>query len=269
MTVPSVGQTPSSPASNAPASGAGANGGSSSGSSSDLPGLSDNFNTFLTLLTTQLQHQDPLSPMDSTQFTNQLVEFSSVEQAIKENTNLATLISLQQGNQAAAAVSYIGKTVEVSGKSLPLSGGQGQFSYTLQAPAQSTTITIADASGNTVRSMTGETDTARHVVQWDGKDDNGNTLPDGVYTVTVSATDASNQPVTSTTTFFGTVTQVANSPSTSGSGSSGSGQVMLTVSGASVPLSNVISVSNSSASSASDFVNSIVSGVADGIRNGR
>ncbi|HZZ11369.1 MAG TPA: flagellar hook capping FlgD N-terminal domain-containing protein, partial [Paraburkholderia sp.] len=73
--------------------------------------LAGNFDTFLTLLTTQLQNQDPLSPMDSTQFTQQLVAFSGVEQQINTNNNLQSLIALNQSQQAASAVSYIGHSV--------------------------------------------------------------------------------------------------------------------------------------------------------------
>src|SRR5271154_1591718 len=88
---------------------------SSSTNNSAMQQLSGNMNTFLTLLTTQLQHQDPLSPMDSTQFTQQLVEYSQVEQQINTNTNLTNLISLQQTNSGAAAVGYLGKEVTATG----------------------------------------------------------------------------------------------------------------------------------------------------------
>jgi flagellar basal-body rod modification protein FlgD len=91
--------------------------------------------------------------MDSSQFTNQLVEFSSVEQAIQENSQLGTLISLQQQNQSAAAVSYLGKTVEVTGNALPLVNSEGQFSYTLQGTAQSASVVITDQNGNEIRTM--------------------------------------------------------------------------------------------------------------------
>jgi flagellar basal-body rod modification protein FlgD len=76
--------------------------------------LSGNFSTFLTLLTTQLKNQDPTSPMDSNQFTQQLVEFSQVEQQINTNTNLQTLISQGTAQSAAYATGYLGKTVTVA-----------------------------------------------------------------------------------------------------------------------------------------------------------
>jgi hypothetical protein len=93
--------------------------------------LSGNFNTFLTLLTTQLKNQDPMSPMDSSQFTQQLVQFSQVEQSINTNDNLKTLISLTQGRSASDAVSYLGKTATITTGDAPLSNGNADWSYAL------------------------------------------------------------------------------------------------------------------------------------------
>lgn len=209
---------------------------SSSGTSGATFG--DNFSTFLTLLTSQLKNQDPLSPLDTNQFTSQLVQFSSVEQLIKENSQLGNLISLQQASQNAAAVSYLGKNVEVNGNSLPLLGGSADFSYTLQNQAQSVAIAITDQNGNLVRTLPGATDTTRHDVTWDGKDNNGNTVPDGVYNFTVVAADAKNQAINSTTTFKGPVTRV-----------SGTGDTLkLTVGGKDISLSDIVAVASSTAS---------------------
>src|SRR5665213_1167428 len=85
-------------------------GASSSGSSSALS-FTSNFNTFLTLLTTQLQNQDPLSPMDTNTFTQQLVSFSEVEQQIDTNNNLQNLIQLQTANEAISALPLIGDQI--------------------------------------------------------------------------------------------------------------------------------------------------------------
>src|ERR1700686_3335504 len=76
--------------------------------------LAGNFDTFLKLLTTQLQNQDPLSPMDSNQFTQELVQFSQVEQQINTNTSLASLIALTKTQSSANAVSYLGKTITIT-----------------------------------------------------------------------------------------------------------------------------------------------------------
>src|SRR6201981_1569760 len=86
--------------------------------------LSSNFDTFLTLLTTQLQNQDPLSPMDSNQFTQQLVQFSQVEQQINTNDNLKSLITQGANQTGAYAVSYLGKAVTIAGGNAPLANGQ-------------------------------------------------------------------------------------------------------------------------------------------------
>src|ERR1700729_584477 len=92
--------------------------------------IAGNFNTFLQLLTTQLQNQDPLSPMDTNQFTQQLVEFASVEQQINMNTNLQTLVTLQQTAQDSQALAFVGQTVTVNGSNATLaSGGQAQWTY--------------------------------------------------------------------------------------------------------------------------------------------
>src|SRR5215470_4071131 len=100
-----------------------------SASAATLGNIAGNFNAFLTLLTTQLQHQDPLSPLDTNQFTSQLVQFASVEQQINMNTSLSTLISLQQTAQATAALGFIGTTVVVGGNTAQLANGQASWNF--------------------------------------------------------------------------------------------------------------------------------------------
>ncbi len=172
--------------------------------------LAGDFNTFLTMLTTQLQHQDPLSPMDSTQFTSQLVQYSSVEQEINTNSNLATLISLQQANQTSQATAYLGQNVEVSGTSLPLQNGSSNFSYTLPSAASNVQVQIADSTGAIVYSTTGNSSVGSHSMSWNGQDSSGKQLDDGIYTLTVSATNADGTAMTTTTTTTGQVTKVTN-----------------------------------------------------------
>src|SRR5271156_6288937 len=110
----------------------------SSSSSSAMSNLTSNFNTFLKLLTTQLQNQDPLSPMDSNQFTQQLVEFSGVEQQINTNDNLQSLIALSMSQQASAAVNYIGHSVVMTNGEGALQNGTVDWTYNLNAPAAGT-----------------------------------------------------------------------------------------------------------------------------------
>src|ERR1700679_3188234 len=145
--------------------------------------LSGNFDTFLQLLTTQLQNQDPLSPMDSNQFTQQLVEFSQVEQQIDSNTNLQTLISQGTSQSGAYATSYLGKTVTVSGGQGALTDGKAQWNYNLGAQASSALLTVTNASGQTVYNRSGPTAQGSNSFTWNGEDNNGNQQPDGTYTL--------------------------------------------------------------------------------------
>src|SRR5258706_3924220 len=104
--------------------------------------LSTNFNTFLTLLTTQLKNQDPLSPMDSNQFTQQLVQFSQVEQQIDSNKNLESLISLTKTQTTTNAVSYLGKTLTITDGTAALQNGAAKWAYSLPSDAASTKLMI-------------------------------------------------------------------------------------------------------------------------------
>ena len=172
--------------------------------------LSDTFDTFLTLLTTQLRYQDPLEPMDSSEFTSQLVQFSQVEQSISTNTNLEKLLGYQGANQAVAAIGYIGTEVEALSNALPLVDGSATMNYVLAERAESAKVLIYDAAGDQVRSIESATSLGKHTVNWDGKDDGGNTLPNGAYTVVVSARDADTNLIEVATSITATVTGTQN-----------------------------------------------------------
>jgi len=180
----------------------------SSTSNSAMQQLSGNMNTFLTLLTTQLQNQDPLSPMDSTQFTQQLVEYSQVEQQINTNTNLTSLISLQQAGAGAASVGYLGKNVTVTNGNAALTNGSATWNYALPAGAATSTLTVTNASGQTVYSGPGETASGSNTFTWNGQNNNGNQQADGTYTLAVTASDANGNPITPTVTSSGTVSEI-------------------------------------------------------------
>ena len=186
------------------------NTGSSSAATTSGTKLAENFDTFLTMLTVQLKNQDPLSPMDSTEFTNQLVQFSAVEQQIASNKNLENLISVTQTNTKAQAIAYIGHTIETAGTVLPLQGGvetqtntialtnsSASFKYTLDGTSSTTTISIKDSNGDVVRTLSGNTSSGSHEITWDGKDASNEKLPDGNYTVAVTATDSAGAGVAS------------------------------------------------------------------------
>ncbi len=170
--------------------------------------LASTFDNFLLLLITQLQNQDPLSPIDTNQFTEQLVQFTNVEQAIKTNSKLDQLIALQGTNLLTGALDYIGKTVEIDSVVLNLSGDAVPITYDLAANAQEATIEILDETGKTVRTLAAETAVGRHELVWDGKDDFGNDLPDGLYGVVVSALDAEGQSIALTQGTIGRVTGI-------------------------------------------------------------
>jgi flagellar basal-body rod modification protein FlgD len=170
--------------------------------------LSSNFSTFLTLLTTQLKNQDPTAPMDSNQFTQQLVMYSQVEQQIDSNTNLKTLISQGSSNASAMTTGYLGKKVSITNGNASLTGGAANWSYTLDTASANTQLTISDANGKNVYSGTGLMTSGSHTFAWDGKDNNGNQLADGTYKLTVTATDSNNNTVTSSVASAGTVTQI-------------------------------------------------------------
>ena len=160
--------------------------------------LAENFDTFLKLLTTQLKHQDPLEPLKSSEFVAQLVQFSQVEQSIKANKNLEKILAAQSANQAAASLSYIGKTVAAKGNTVPLKNGNAEFTYALAEKAENTLIIITNDKGDLVFSAEGNTDAGKHSFVWDGLDKNGNLAPDGAYKITVSARTADDDIIDTT-----------------------------------------------------------------------
>lgn len=170
--------------------------------------LAGNFDTFLTLLTTQLQNQDPLNPMDSNQFTQQLVEFSQVEQQINTNDNLKTLIGQGSNQTGSYAVSYLGKAVTVTNGQAPLANSEADWTYNLGAAASQTTLTVTDANGNVVYTGAGQTAAGNHAFQWDGKNTNGTQLADGTYKLTVTGVAGDGSAVATKVASTGVVSEV-------------------------------------------------------------
>lgn len=168
--------------------------------------MEKDLNQFLNLLVTQLQNQDPLSPMDATQFTQQLVQFASVEQQIYQNANLEKLVGMQQTSQVGAMVNYLGKSIEANGQAFNLENGSGKFSYNLEAKAVESTLTIQDALGRTVYTTDVSTDAGKEIFTWDGKKSDGTKAPDGPYTAIVSAKDNLGELINVAQTVFGRVT---------------------------------------------------------------
>ena len=183
-------------------------GGSTSDSRAALSKLTSDLDNFLTILTAQLQHQDPLEPLDTHEFTNQLVQFSSVEQAIQQNKNLESIIELNQNNMAISAVSYIGKEVSAAGKSNMLVNGKATFSYTLPEAAQAGTISITNQAGDVVFFGQAERTPGTHAFVWDGKSSSGVAQPDGQYQINVNAVNSDDQPISPSFGITGKVTGV-------------------------------------------------------------
>jgi flagellar basal-body rod modification protein FlgD len=171
-------------------------------SGTDAASVRKSYNTFLKLLTTQLQHQDPTSATDTNQFTQELVQYSQVEQQLSTNEKLDTLINLQKGSSGAtAALNYIGKYVEAPANGqFPIQGGKTEFGYTISSAAKSAIVSVTDQSGTTVATFNAPTKTGLNYVSWDGKDSSGNQLSDGTYkfSLVVTGTDNKAENITDT-----------------------------------------------------------------------
>lgn len=173
---------------------------------SSLSSLTNNYNDFLKLLMTQLQNQDPTSPMDTNQFTSQLVQFTSVEQQINTNSSLTKLIQATQGSNLLQSSGLVGQSVEISGDQLSLQSGHATLQFT-GTTAQPVNIGVYAASGAKVAAATVSQAAGANSWTWDGKDANGRTLPDGAYKTVVQTGDGTAVPFTT----LGTVTGVQRS----------------------------------------------------------
>ena len=184
-------------------------GGTSSGKSTSSPtstGLADNFQTFLTLLTTQLQNQNPLDPLDTNQFTQQLVQFAGVEQQLKSNEQLKSLIEIEKSAQATQALVYVGNTVSVDG-----SKAQFDKSATWNFQSEKDTnavITITNSTGQQAYSGNYTLKQGGSSFVWDGKGTDGVQWPPGTYTLTATGKDSSGNSVAISTEVQGVVDSV-------------------------------------------------------------
>lgn len=168
---------------------------SSSSTKSSTARIADNFDQFLQLLTTQLKNQSPLDPLDTNQFTQQLVQFASVEQQIKTNDNLSSLLVTNKTANLNNALSFVGARVTADGTTSSLTGGAA--SWQLNAPKTgAATITILDKNGNEVASKQITLSAGDQTFSWNGVQSNGQTAADGQYTIVVAAKDAAGQSMT-------------------------------------------------------------------------
>lgn len=187
----------------------------STGTTAKSTGIAGDFNTFLTLLTTQLKNQDPTNAMDTNEMTNQLVSFASVEQQIALNTSIGRLISLQQNSQLTEVASLIGKTVEVESDQLSLQSGTATLRLPAAGAARTADIQIYNAAGSLlVKVPDVPLDATAKDWTWDGRTGAGTAvLPDGAYRFSISGKDASLQPQSITATVIGTVTSATRQSS--------------------------------------------------------
>jgi len=181
-------------------------GSSSSSSSTSSTGIADNFQSFLTLLTTQLQNQNPLDPLDTNQFTQQLVQFAQVEQQLKSNDQLTSLVNIEKTAQSTQALVFVGQTVAVDGSTAKF---DGNATWNFSSPSSSAaTITITSATGATAYSGSFNIASGNSSFVWDGKGNDGTSWPVGDYKMTVTAKDSTGKDVAISTEIQGTVDSV-------------------------------------------------------------
>jgi len=215
---------------------------SSSATDDAIAGLNDTYNNFLLLLTKQLQNQDPLNPMDTAQFTQQLVGFSQVEQQIASNKALEKLVGLQSSTNTYGAVSFLGNEVAVDTDHVSLQGSKAKFQYEIDHTAAKAVLTVVDSSGQTVLVQEANRDIGTYNVDWNGKDAFGNQLPDGDYRVAVTYADDHGQTYSAKITSFGTVdsTEIAD------------GEVKLFMGNVGFPIDKVLKITKPSSNSESN-----------------
>jgi len=198
-----------------------------------LAGLSSNFSDFLSLLMTQLQNQDPSSPMDSNTFTTELVQFSGVEQQISTNSDLTSLIQLTQASQIEQSASMIGKPVTVTSSQLSLQNGTAAINFNTTA-AEPVGIAVYNSTGAQVQTATLTSTAGANTWTWNGKNASGATMPDGAYSVTVNSIGTTGAASAVPFTVTGTATSVMNN----------AGTVQVQMGGLTLPFSSVDSVGN-------------------------
>ncbi|GEP08682.1 flagellar hook assembly protein FlgD [Methylobacterium gnaphalii] len=206
---------------------------SSAAAGASTQAIAGNFQQFLTLLTTQLQNQNPLDPMDTNQFTQQLVQFAGVEQQLKTNDRLDSILTNAKASASATASSFIGKTITADGTKSTLSDGDATWTLTPARAATKATITISDANGNVVATQSTTLAAGPQSYSWDGRGSSGFTQADGTYSIKVDASDATGATVAVSTSVTGTVDSVDLSGS----------EPVLSVGTAKLPLSSVKNLS--------------------------
>jgi flagellar basal-body rod modification protein FlgD len=192
--------------------------------------LAEDFSQFLTLLTVQLQNQDPLSPMDTTEFTNQLVAFTGVEQQINTNQKLDSMVALQIGSAYSASQNYVGKKVSYVSSEFQFTGAPSEMRYSLDKEATVSKINIFNEAGKVVYSTDAAKTPGVKEFVWNGQLNNGGVAPPGTYQIRVDAIDSEENPIQANTVVSGVVRGTESQ----------NGQIFLLVGERAVPLSNIL-----------------------------
>lgn len=188
-------------------SGIGSSSASSTGTSTSSASIAATFDQFLTLLTTQLQNQNPLDPLDTNQFTQQLVQFAGVEQQLKTNSQLEALVTQGKSQSVPAAAGFVGMKLIADGSTSTLANNQA--SWSLKSPAAGTaTFTVTDKNNKTVYTETKKITAGQQSFTWNGKDQNKTTYPAGDYRLSVAAKDAAGRAIAVSTEIEGVVDSV-------------------------------------------------------------
>jgi flagellar basal-body rod modification protein FlgD len=182
-------------------------GSASASAPNPLVALSSNFNDFLQMLMTQLQNQDPTSPMDTNEFTSELVQFSGVEQQINTNGSLTQLIQLTQAGETMQGTSMTGKQVTVDSSQIALQNGSGTLNFN-DPTAGPVAIAITNSSGQQVYGTTLTSTAGNNTWSWNGQNNAGTQLPDGAYNAAVVSGNANGTTSTLPFTVTGTATGV-------------------------------------------------------------
>ncbi|MET0314687.1 MAG: flagellar hook capping FlgD N-terminal domain-containing protein [Hansschlegelia sp.] len=173
--------------------------------SSSSATLAGNFETFLTLLTTQLQNQNPLDPLDTNQFTQQLVQFAGVEQQLKTNDTLGSILTATQTSSADTAVSMVGKTIVADGSDATLTNGKATWTVTAPEDDVASTIQIRNADGDLVATRTATFKKGENDYTWDGVTDDGTLTDSRAYSITVTGKNSAGAGVVMSTDVTGVV----------------------------------------------------------------
>jgi flagellar basal-body rod modification protein FlgD len=169
--------------------------------------IADNFDVFLQILTTQLRNQNPLDPLDTNQFTQQLVQFTGVEQQLKTNEFLQAMMTATQNASNSEAVGYVGKIVTASGNKAELVNGRASWNFAVKEPAN-LNVTVRDMDGNVVYTKTGSVAEGESIFNWDGVSNDGRKQDEGSYTITIEARNQDGKLIDVATEMTGEVTGV-------------------------------------------------------------